>query len=486
MEDINTPTIIEVKKGDYTELSQNEIPLITESKTEILNGNNEMIVITDENKHEYEDIFSIDTSNLPQTSISTYFLPISKYGTKEKKIETLSKMKISPYKIIQTRYANLDEELGIMPLLEASGTYVRVGITGPTLTGNRNIRYVVQYWSSSSAVFNGDGQDIRVTRSWTNQSNTTSTLGTLWSGDLGKYTSGARWSYTYNWSLSTSATWGNIFADTKDRLNDSRFFAKTGTITCYQGTYSCAILSRGATSCSIRLTFRAVNGEDLCHHNFNSSGAGVWAVKALPTTSSSGSTYDFTCTMPANFAGTMTYGLVPSGGNTSSPWAWGSASIAVSTTFSSMSMPTVSASRNATTPTTVNISWTAGGTTNKPKGSASRRSVIIAREYYSDGTWANVDLKYDINLESAGSTTLTVPVDKEVKVFAEYSVSGLASGTAYQNSNMVVIPKAYSKPHIKIGGVYKQAQPYIKISGTYRTVSEVYVKVGGTYRKVSP
>ena len=97
--------------------------------------------------------------------------------------------------------------------------------------------------------------------------------------------------------------------------------------------------------------------------------------------------------MPKNFAGTMTYGLIPSGGNTSSPWAWSSATIAVKTIFSSMSMPTVSAYRHSDDPTKVTISWTAGGTTNKPKGSASRRPVLILR-----GTdEVNVATKYDIN-----------------------------------------------------------------------------------------
>ena len=232
---------------------------------------------------------------------------------------------------------------------------------------------------------------------------------------------------------------------------------------------------------AIRLSFRAYHGEDLCHQNFDSNGTATWVVKSLPTTNNSGTTYDFDCTMPKNFAGTMTYGLIPSGGNTSSPWAWGNATIAVKTIFSSMSMPTVSASRNSTDPTKVTISWTAGGTTNKPKGTASRRPVLVLRK--ADGT--NIATLYDKSLETAGSHTFTgVPTDIEISAFAEYSVSGLQGGTQYQKSNIVTVP-ALAKPKVKVSGAYKNVtNTYIKVSGAYKQVTEIYVKVGGVYKKI--
>ena len=469
----------DITKGDFGEPSFGGLAFQNkEGKTEILDENGNMVVITDENIEQYRHIFDpkgADPKAQYRESIS--FLPVSRYGSKSAKLAVAANLTICPYKVIGTRAVNPYE---IMPLLEASGTYVRVGITGPTLTGNNNMRFTIQYWSSGSTVWNDDGQDIKGWRKWEGQAWTAQVLGTLWGGDLGKYLSGSRWSYTYN--VGFQSTWMQIEAETTDRAGDSRFYATTGAITCYKGTYSCSNIGQYVERNAIRLLFRAYHGEDLCHQNFDSNGTAYWTVKALPTTDKNGTTYDFDCTMPKNFAGTMTYGLIPSGGNTSSPWAWSSATINVQTIFSSMSMPTVSASRDSTDPTKVTISWTAGGTTNKPKGTASRRPVLVLRR--ADGT--NVATLYDKSIETAGSHTFTgVPTDIEISAFAEYSVSGLQGGTHYQKSNIVTVPAAAAKPKVKVNGAYKDVtNTYIKVNGAYKQVTEIYVKVNGAYKKI--
>lgn len=472
--------IKEITKGEFGEPSFGGLAFQNqEGKTEILDENGNMVVITDENIEQYRHIFDPRGADpKAQYRESIRFLPTSKYGSKLAKLTIAENLTMCPYKVVGTRTVDPYE---IMPILEASGTYVRVGITGPTLTGNNVMRFTVQYWSSSSSVWNADGQEIRGWRKWEGQAWTKQVLGTLWNGDLGKYLSGSRWSYTYN--VGFQSTWMQIEAETADKLGDSRFYATTGAITCYKGTYSCSNIGQYEARNAIRLSFRAYHGEDLCHQNFDSNGTATWVVKALPTTNNSGTTYNFDCTMPKNFAGTMTYGLIPSGGNTSSPWAWGSATIAVQTIFSSMSMPTVSAYRHSDDPTKVTISWTAGGTTNKPKGSASRRPVLILR-----GT-DNVNVVnpvYDKNLEVAGSYTFTgVPVNKGFNAFVEYSVSGLQGGTKYQQSNYVWIDPPTAQPKIKVNGAYKNVtNTYIKVNGAYKQVTEIYVKVGGVYKKI--
>ena len=129
------------------------------------------------------------------------------------------------------------------------------------------------------------------------------------------------------------------------------------------------------------------------------------------------------------------------------------------------------------------LRWSADGTTNKPKGSASRRPVLILR-----GT-DNVNVVnpvYDKNLEVAGSYTFTgVPVNKGFNAFVEYSVSGLQGGTHYQKSNYVWIDPPTAQPKIKVNGAYKNVtNTYIKVNGAYKQVTEIYVKVGGVYKKI--
>ena len=471
--------IKEITKGEFGEPSFGGLAFQNqEGRTEILDENGNMVVITDENIEQYRHIFDPKGADPnAQYRESIRFLPTSKYGSKLAKLTIAENLTMCPYKVVGTRTVDPYE---IMPILEASGTYVRVGITGPTLTGNNVMRFTVQYWSSSSSVWNADGQEIRGWRKWEGQAWTSQVLGTLWNGDLGKYLTGSRWSYTYN--VGFQSTWMQIEAETADKLGDSRFYATTGAITCYKGTYSCSNIGQYEARNAIRLSFRAYHGEDLCHQNFNSNGTATWVVKSLSTTGSGTSTYDFDCTMPKNFAGTMTYGLIPSGGNTSSPWAWGSAKIAVKTKFSSMSMPTVSAARDASDPTKVKVTWTAGGTTNKPLGDAYRTPVLIVRN--SSGT--NVATKYDINFESAGSYTFTgLPTDIGFNVHAEYSVYNLQGGTQYQGGNKVWIDPVTAQPKVKVSGAYKNVtNTYIKVSGSYKQVTEIYVKVGGVYKKI--
>ena len=474
--------IKEITKGEFGEPSFGGLAFQNqEGKTEILDENGNMVVITDENIEQYRHIFDPRGADpKAQYRESICFLPTSKYGSKLAKLTIAENLTMCPYKVVGTRTVDPYE---IVPLVEGTGTYVRIGLYGPTLTGNRVMSYKVQYWASSTSVWNSDGQEIRVWRAWEGQSGHPTILGTLWGSDVGKYTSSNRWTYTYNWTMPNTTSWIQIEADTRDKLDDSRFYAKSGIITCYQGTFSAAVIGEYENRNRIKLTFRSVNGEDLVHHNFDSNGNGVWALKALSTTGSGGTTYEFDCTMPKNFAGTMTYGQVASGGTTSSPWVWGSKTINVKTTFSAMSMPTVSAYRHSDDPTKVTVSWTAGGTTNKPKGSASRRSVLILRGTDDVNV---VNPVYDKNLEVAGSYTFTgVPVNKGFNAFAEYSVSGLQGGTKYQKSNYVWINPPTAQPKIKVNGAYKNVtNTYIKVNGAYKQVTEIYVKVGGVYKKI--
>lgn len=491
-QEVGNTTLDIMTKGDLSEVQENQEVVINKNMTEILGRDGEMVTITEENAGEYVDIFPSGSqvfSNMPQeynglplVSEGIRILPISKYGTKEKKLEVASKMSLPTYNLIGSRMAKLSAE-EIAPLAEGSGTYVRVGVYGPDMLGNDKMRFPVQFWASSSSVFNSDGQDIRIWRSWQGQSSISTVLGTLWGADLGKYVS-SRWTYNYDWTMPSS--WCQIEADTKDRLNDSRFYAKSGVITVYRAEATASISSVSQTGNTISFSYRAPQGEKIVHHEFNSSGGAYWGIKTPPKTGSSHSSYSFTLSLPRNFAGSMTYGFVSQYGSTSSPWAWsGVKSINVATSFTSMSMPTVSASRDSSNPGRIHVSWTAGGTTNKPMGGASRAGSIILRLYNSDGSWTNLGSK-SANLEVAGSTYFdNIRTDVEFAVFAEYSVSGLSGGTQWQSSNRVTIGKAGGNAKVKVGGSYKNvSETYIKVGGAYKRVVETYIKVGGVYKKV--
>ena len=490
-QEVGNTTLDIMTKGDLSEVQENQEVVINKNMTEILGRDGEMVTITEENAGEYVDIFPSGSqvfSNMPQeynglplVSEGIRILPISKYGIREKKLEVASKMSLPTYKLIGSRMAKLSDEQ-IAPLAEGSGTYVRVGVYGPDMMGNNVMQFPVQFWASSSSVYNSDGQDIRIWRSWEGQSSISTVLGTLWGADLGKYAS-SRWTYNYNWTMPSS--WCQIEADTKDRLNDSRFYAKSGVITVYKGTFTASVKTADADGVTMNLTYRNVQGEKLKWRSWNASGGAYWAVGNLPKTGSGGSTTTFRVAMPKNFAGMVTYGEISQYGDANSTFQWGTKDITVATTFTSMSMPTVSASRDGSNPGRINVSWTAGGTTNKPGGGASRAGSIILRLYNSDGSWTNLGTK-SANLEVAGSTYFdNIRTDVDFKVFAEYSVTGLSGGTQWQSSNHVTISKANGNAKVKVGGAYKNVtETYIKVGGAYKKVVETYIKVGGVYKKV--
>lgn len=358
--------------------------------------------------------------------------------------------------------------------------YTRVSIGSPTLVGNNQIKIPVKYWSSSSQVWNGYGQDIGLLIEKPNGAKEFVRGATLYGGDLGKYTSEAgAFKVDCVYSYDTSQPHIVIRAETKSKDSDSNFYAQSGAITTYKGYLSGhTIAERQQTTCRIFFNFRSVYSEEVVYEDHNRTKK----VMQLPATGDQGSTAHLTFeNMPPNSCYTRTMYLVPSNGNASSPKQWPSANYTIKTKFTPMSMPTFTAERLESDPTKIKVTWTAGGTINKPQGDSTRNGSIIGGE-----TYETRKVLANVNLESAGTFTVSnLDPNKQMMIALEYYISNLDPSGNWQTTAWTTIPKLGDvKVNIKVNGQYKQSTPHIKINNSYTPIKEVYMKVNGAYKKI--
>ena len=363
-------------------------------------------------------------------------------------------------------------------MASASGTYVRTSRNGPNLLGNRKFSFVIKYWSSSSSVWNSDGQEINV-KITANGSSQTINLGTLYGSNLGSYTSEDNaWSYTYTYTASVVVNGFSICSITKDKNNDGNFYAATGNINVVQAKITApAINSTTTTSCTLSANVSNPYSEEIKYQNAQ----GNFLVTTL-NASSSQRTVNFTVSnMPTNSAYTdRIYGHILPNGSASSPFVWGSGTYKIATSFTSMSMPTIKAKRNENDPTIIDVTWTAGGTTNKPKGSAYRTpsalAVLDGNAIYASST---------PNLETAGSIQIKgVSLTNSYKVYCQYDIYGLDK-QYNQKTNIVEVGAYTFNPYIKVSGTYKKCNSgYIKVNGSYKKISKAYIKINGAYKEI--
>ena len=362
-----------------------------------------------------------------------------------------------------------------------SGKYLGLAVRNVRLVGQATVRVDIYYQTSSAGVNNADGVNIYLTCG-TGYKYKTKLI-------IPYNANSERLIGSYDLLIDNTDSWFYVTAYCEDSVSPSGYPAFSTTsdaVLGYKGSYTyVGITGATGTTCTVKSNVRNMYSEEMTYKNYS----GVYETQNLNATSSDGSNQTITYTMtgiPANTKFTENAGTVPPGGNGSSPWAWlnrsGQGTITYATTFTNMSMPTLSISRNGTT---VTVSWTAGGTTNKPNGLASRSGKILLRDI-NKATLQSVSA----NLEVAGSTTFTVASDIKVYAVGEYTVTGLvdSNGTAktyYQYSNEPYLEGATATGYVKVNGVYKKSlETYVKVNGVYKKVLEGYIKVNGVYKKI--
>lgn len=363
-----------------------------------------------------------------------------------------------------------------------SGKYIGLEVRNMRLVGQAYIKYDIYYQTSSSGVYNSDGVNVYIS------------CGTGYR-HVGKLIIGSNknsetyWG-TFHTSIDNSDSWFYLTAYCEDSVSPAsypKFTTTSPSVLGYKGDLSYAgIAGAGPNSCTIKANIRNMFSEDMTYKNYYD----VYEVQALGATSASGSAQNITYTMnniPTNTRFSKWSGSVPDGGNASSPWAWlagkAQTSITYATTFSNMSMPTVYLSRSGTN---VTISWSAGGTTNKPNGEASRTGKI-----YLKNASKTIIGSAQVNLEAAGSYTFNnISTSTSVYAQAEYTVVGLVNSSGvsqnfYQYSNENYLEGFSATGYIKVNGAYKKTlETYVKVNGSYKKVLEGYIKVNGAYKKI--
>lgn len=366
-----------------------------------------------------------------------------------------------------------------MPKQSASGTYVRTSISGPTILGNRQFRFNVRYWSSSSSVYNNDGQDICVQVTANNRSDRI-ILGTLYGSSLANYTSEDRaWSYDFIYTAPQDVNCFDICSFTIDKAGDGRFYTATYNIVVSQAKVTnMHIKNVNQTSCTIQVDVSNPFDEEIKLQNAQ----GGFVVVPLNSSSSLRTITATINNMPVNSSYNREYGHIVPNGSSSSPYVWGSGQYNICTSFTNMSMPTISAKRNNDDPTIIDVTWTAGGTTNKPQGNANRKPSIVV---LLDGTNDVVYSTNSINLENSGSIQIkNMSVLSKYNVYCSYDVYGLDK-QYNQKSNIVNIEANTFNPYIKVNGNYKKCnEGYIKVNGNYKKILKTYIKVNGVYKEV--
>lgn len=362
-----------------------------------------------------------------------------------------------------------------------SGKYLGLEVRNVRIVGQALARFDIYYQTSSSGVYNSDGVNVYVSCGTGYRH-----LGKL---AIGYNQNSERYWGTFDFSIDNPDSWFYLTPYCEDSISPGSYprFTVTGpSYLGYKGDLSYqGISSAGETYCTINLNIRNMFNEDMVYKDIN----GVYRTQALGATSSNGTSQNINYSMtdiPANTRFTNWSGLVPNGGNGDSPWAWlgnGQGSVTYATVFSQMDMPKISISRKDTT---VTISWTGGGTYNKPRGDASRSGKIILMDSSKVAMTSAA-----ANLEVNGSCVFNnIPANGSLFAVAEYTVNGLVdrSGNAktyVQYSNEVYVQGISATANIKVDGVYKKTtNTYIKVDGYYKKVTEGYIKVDGYYKKI--
>lgn len=363
----------------------------------------------------------------------------------------------------------------------ASGKYLGLAVRNVRLVGQATVRVDLYYQTSSASIYNGDGVNIYLNCGMGNVYKTKLIIPTNANSE--------RLVGTYDILVNNADSWFYITAYCQDAVSPGSypaFSTNSESVLGYKGSYSyIGITGATATTCTIKSSLRNMYSEEMAYRNYQ----GVYQTQNLNATPSDGSLQEVSYTMtgiPANTRFSETVGSVPPGGSGSSPWAWdsgrGYGMPTYATTFTEMSMPTVTITRNGTN---VLASWSAGGTTNKPNGASRSGKIILKNASKTVLSSANV------NLEVAGNYTFNnIPGETLLYAQAEYTVTGLvdtngAAKTYYQYSNEAYLEGSSSTGYIKVNGSYKKTlETYVKVDGVYKKVLEGYIKVNGTYKKI--
>lgn len=304
-----------------------------------------------------------------------------------------------------------------MTYQDKAGRYVRVSIEGPTLRGNRQFEFKIRYWSSSSQVWNNYGQDI-IARFATTAETKEIVVGTLWGNSLSSYLESNMWQTTYTYTAPSNVNFIDVVAITKSRDNDGEFYAQTDgfrVAQCYATSPN--ITNTSANSCTLSTNIYNPFDEEFKYQDAQ----GNYQVKNLSASSSVRAVSFTVNNMPPNSAySNRYYGMILPNGSSNSFYAWNdSGTYKIRTSFSQMSMPKITVSRDSSNPTRLNVSWPAGGIVNKPTGDASRIQYVVAIEADKNGTLNMNNIKWGstINLEVAGSGYIdNVDIDKGLSI----------------------------------------------------------------------
>ena len=377
-----------------------------------------------------------------------------------------------------------------MTYQDKAGRYVRVSIEGPTLRGNRQFEFKIRYWSSSSQVWNNYGQDI-IARFATTAETKEIVVGTLWGNSLGSYLESNMWQTTYTYTAPSSVNFIDVIAITKSKDNGGDFYAQTDgfrVAQCYATSPN--ITNTSANSCTLSTNIYNPFDEEFKYQDAQ----GNYQVKNLSASSSTRAVSFTVNNMPPNSAySNRYYGMILPNGSSNSFYAWNdSGTYKIRTSFSQMSMPKITVSRDSSDPTRLNVSWPAGGIINKPTGDASRIQYVVAIEADKNGTLNMNNIKWGstINLEVAGSGYIdNVDIDKRWGIYAEYRVDGLGASSSdhyFQKTNIVYIEPLIFNPYLKINNEYKKCtEGYIKTNNEYKKIEKAYLKINGEYKEIN-
>ena len=377
-----------------------------------------------------------------------------------------------------------------MTYQDKAGRYVRVSIEGPTLRGNRQFEFKIRYWSSSSQVWNNYGQDI-IARFATTAETKEIVVGTLWGNSLGSYLESNMWQTTYTYTAPSNVNFIDVVAITKSRDNGGDFYAQTDgfrVAQCYATSPN--ITNTSANSCTLSTNIYNPFDEEFKYQDAQ----GNYQVKNLSASSSTRAVSFTVNNMPPNSAySNRYYGMILPNGSSNSFYAWNdSGTYKIKTSYSKMSVPTITVTRDPNNPTTLNVSWPAGGTTNKPSGDVNRIQYVVAKQVNESGKLINDNMKWGstVNLEVAGTATIeNVSTDVKWGIYAEYRLDGLGNSSTdyiYEKTNTVYLEPLTFNPYLKINNEYKKCnEGYIKVNGKYKKIEKAYIKVNGKYKEIN-
>lgn len=319
-------------------------------------------------------------------------------------------------------------------MAEGYGKFVRVSIE-PAGSTYDTVTFRYRFWKSSYTPSNNDGVNLKIMIVHNNvwrtvydstfklyEGNSDERSGTV-SLNIGKAGAGA-----------VKSAFAVI--QIKDIYDDSRYWAEA-----YSGDHYTKRMPNitanhlsivGGSNTSCRVNFAGIglpNNESLFYQQ--GSGTTYTGVGNGVT----GGTIDFVG-LVANTKTTRKVGAATSASGAGNTGNWLlSFDYPVYTPFQQLKVPLLSALRNTTTPTTINVSWAAGLAAQLKPGMSLSKTVLILTDI--SGT---VLQTAEVNYSAAGSYNFSnVDAAKKVQVVAELSIYYHDTKTYIQNSNTVLI-----------------------------------------------